>query len=424
MDDMNETYDPTTGSSPQQTLPPPHQDLDRLRRSVSDRYIAGVGGGLGRHFNIDPTVIRVLLAVLTLFGGAGVLIYAVCWLFVPEEGKERAGINISSDARKILLLAAAGIAALLAVGDAFSGFNAGWPIASIAVVVAVIMIARDKRADRKAQRTGGYQPPPPYTPPPGTDPHAYAASMHEYSQQYAEDVTRHYAQQYAPTESGEQPPSWRPPVYTPPFLPPHPKRSGIIWFWPTLALIGIGLGIVGVIDSNHDVTAGVYPAVALAITGAMLLVGSFYGRPGGLILLGVISTVSLSAATVLGTFDFHGQNLEEAPKTAAEVQSSYEISMGRIELDLSDVTDPEALAGRVIEMDLNAGEIRVIVPRELNVRIDAEMGFAGGIKVPGYDGGGIEDEIHKTVAGRPTTTTAPLELDLEVRVGQITVEHR
>jgi hypothetical protein len=41
---------------------PPHQDLDRLRRSVTDRYVAGVAGGLGRHFGIDPTIIRVLPA--------------------------------------------------------------------------------------------------------------------------------------------------------------------------------------------------------------------------------------------------------------------------------------------------------------------------------------------------------------------------
>ena len=53
------------------------RDVNRLRRSTTDRYIAGVAGGLGRHFDIDPTVIRVLLAVLTFFGGAGILVYGV-----------------------------------------------------------------------------------------------------------------------------------------------------------------------------------------------------------------------------------------------------------------------------------------------------------------------------------------------------------
>lgn len=420
MDDMSANtneqgpFDPNTGSHQQQTLPPPHQDLDRLRRSVSDRYIAGVAGGLGRHFNIDPTVIRVLLAVLTLFGGAGVLIYAVCWLFVPEEGKDRAGIHVGSDARKILLLAAAGIAVLLAVGDAFNGFDAGWPIASVAVVIAVIMVARDRKADRAAQRNPGQTsyPAPQY---PGYAPYAGA-----------QPDTQTLPGQPLPAQPGatDQPPAWRPPVMTPPLLPPHPKRTGIIWFWPTLALIAIGLGIVGIVDADSHVVAGVYPAVALAITGVMLLVGSMFGRPGGLIFLGVLSTVALSVATVLGTFHFDGRELQENPSSASAVQDDYSIHMGRIELDLTDVKDPNNLAGKEINLHLNAGEITVIVPRGLNVHIDAEMGFAGGIKIPGYDGGGFEDSREKYLAGTPANDLAPLELDIDVRVGQIQVERR
>src|SRR5689334_14220906 len=148
MEDMNDTStDPGTQPGPppgqpagQQLPPPPHQDLDRLRRSVNARYIAGVAGGLGRHFGIDPTIIRVLLAVLTFFGGAGVLIYGVCWLFVPEDTSDRAPVHVSGEPRKLILLAAAAVAFLLAMGDAFSGFNAGWPIASLAVIVAIVLI--------------------------------------------------------------------------------------------------------------------------------------------------------------------------------------------------------------------------------------------------------------------------------------------
>src|SRR5689334_18161401 len=159
---MNSTsHDAGTDQQSRQAPLPPHQDLDRLRRSVSDRYVAGVAGGLGRHFNVDPTIVRVLLAVLTLFGGAGILVYAVCWAFVPEDFSDRAAINIGSDARKILLLAAAGIAALLAVGDAFGGFHAWWPVASIAVVIGVVLVARDRRQERRSPSHG-------FTPAPGT----------------------------------------------------------------------------------------------------------------------------------------------------------------------------------------------------------------------------------------------------------------
>jgi len=48
-------------------------DLGNLRRSVTDRKLGGVAGGLGRHFDCDPTVLRVIFVVLTLFGIAVVM---------------------------------------------------------------------------------------------------------------------------------------------------------------------------------------------------------------------------------------------------------------------------------------------------------------------------------------------------------------
>src|SRR5690349_5957946 len=113
MDDMNEQSGPQPGEAPagqQQTQYGPRvsadqmRDVQRLRRSKSDRYIAGVAGGLGRHFDIDPTVIRVLLAVLTFFGGAGILVYGVVWLFVPEDGEDRAPIELNPDILKVVLI--------------------------------------------------------------------------------------------------------------------------------------------------------------------------------------------------------------------------------------------------------------------------------------------------------------------------------
>ena len=60
----------------------------RLQRSRSDRMLAGVSGGLARYFEIHPAVFRVGFVVLTLLGGAGILIYAAAALVIPDEGKE------------------------------------------------------------------------------------------------------------------------------------------------------------------------------------------------------------------------------------------------------------------------------------------------------------------------------------------------
>ncbi len=63
-------------------------DLSRpLRRSVSNRSIAGVCGGLGEYFGIDPTAVRVAYVLLSIFSAAfpGMLVYLILWLVIPER---------------------------------------------------------------------------------------------------------------------------------------------------------------------------------------------------------------------------------------------------------------------------------------------------------------------------------------------------
>ncbi len=58
----------------------------QLRRSRTNRRIAGVCGGLGAYFGIEPTLIRLIFVLLGLPGGApGVLIYLILWMVLPEE---------------------------------------------------------------------------------------------------------------------------------------------------------------------------------------------------------------------------------------------------------------------------------------------------------------------------------------------------
>jgi phage shock protein PspC (stress-responsive transcriptional regulator) len=61
----------------------------RLTRSVSDRKIAGVCGGLAAYFAVDATIVRLAWAILTIVPGAvvlGIAAYAVAWVIVPEAG--------------------------------------------------------------------------------------------------------------------------------------------------------------------------------------------------------------------------------------------------------------------------------------------------------------------------------------------------
>ena len=56
---------------------------------VNDRMIAGVAAGIANYLGADVTIIRIVLAVLTFVGGAGVPIYLACWLLIPEEGSDQ-----------------------------------------------------------------------------------------------------------------------------------------------------------------------------------------------------------------------------------------------------------------------------------------------------------------------------------------------
>ncbi len=57
----------------------------RLYRSKNDCIIAGVCGGLGEYFDIDPTFIRLLWVLFILTGGSGILAYFIAWIIIPQH---------------------------------------------------------------------------------------------------------------------------------------------------------------------------------------------------------------------------------------------------------------------------------------------------------------------------------------------------
>ncbi|WP_040681832.1 PspC domain-containing protein [Methanobrevibacter boviskoreani] len=57
----------------------------KLYRSRDDKFLAGVCGGLADYFNIDSNLIRILWIILILFKGAGLFVYLIAWLIIPEE---------------------------------------------------------------------------------------------------------------------------------------------------------------------------------------------------------------------------------------------------------------------------------------------------------------------------------------------------
>jgi phage shock protein C len=59
----------------------------KLFRSRSDKMLGGVCGGLANYAGIDPIIVRLFFVIFTLAGGAGVLIYFILWILLPQEGE-------------------------------------------------------------------------------------------------------------------------------------------------------------------------------------------------------------------------------------------------------------------------------------------------------------------------------------------------
>lgn len=383
---MSTTHEDPPSSSQQATDPGPAftrdrlHDLDQLRLSSSDRYIAGVAGGLGRHFGIDPIVVRVLLAALCLFSGIGILVYGVLWAFVPSERTGHAIVDLNGPTRRAILLIFGGIVAIGIVGSViggFHGFGGGfvWPLAILVAIVAVAL--------------------------------AYLRPSH------------YRAVDSAPMNPREDVPQSAPMPGPAPARARRPRRSGIVLFWPTLAAIAVAFGVLGIVAVDHPLAPLWWPGTALAIVGAALVVGAFVGRPGGLILVGILLLPPVVATTVLGSRGWHSGNLNLTPTSASAVASSYSIGTGQAELDLSQVADPRALAGRTLHITMTAGQIAVTLPPGVSAHVDAKLEVAGDVRVAGNEQSGFEPSIHETVgSGAPP----PLHLILDGRVGQIKVD--
>lgn len=344
------------------------RDLARLRRSRSDRRVAGVAGGLARHLDVDPLVLRVAFVVLVFFGGAGLILYGACWLLVPEEGTDHAAVTLDDRSRSIALIIVGGLAALSLVGGAW-GNHAWfpWPLVVVGLVVWLVVSRRD--------RTG---PADSSAPPP------------------------------APTQGYAPPP------------PPDPRRRGPVLFWITLALIALVVGVLGILDlSGLAVAPSAYPATALAVTAVMLLVGSVWGRAGGLILLGFVCAFATAGATVADELD--GDHVSVQPTSAAQVADSYRIDAGEVVLDLTRVRDLEALDGRSIDLQASVGHLQLVIPaRGLDVTLNADIDGPGGYHLFTHDGGGVDEHLSDSYDGGADVPSVTIDTRLDL--GGIDVE--
>ena len=68
------------------------RDFGLLRRSRTDRMLAGVCGGMAEHFGIDAAMLRLVTILMIIFGGLSLWAYVILWIIIPEQ--ERSNFKI------------------------------------------------------------------------------------------------------------------------------------------------------------------------------------------------------------------------------------------------------------------------------------------------------------------------------------------
>jgi phage shock protein PspC (stress-responsive transcriptional regulator) len=434
MNDTTEQSSPAAAPSAPST-PPPNPPRPPLVRSRSDRKVAGVAGGIAAYLGIDPLILRIVVVVLTLFGGSGLLLYAAGWLLIPDEGEQHSEIErlvgrdrehgpsvgaiIVTVVGLIVLVTSLGVGAAFGHGWWFGGPDL-WPVIVVGAIVALVWYAR---RDQSAQLVAAAPTPPPYPPTSGTP--ATDASAPASQATTLVDPAVLPAAVTVPAAGGgsDVPPSdpWTPGP-TPPAPTPAKKTKqrsvlGALTWWVLL----VAAGVMWLLERTGaaDISATTFAAVLLGITGLGLVVGAFVGRSRGLVALGILlslTTALLAATPSVG--NGRTGTVVWTPTTVSSVPSDgYELAAGKSTLDLSSTSLDSAAE---VHVQQGAGRMVVIVPSTARVVLDASVGI-GSIRGP--------DERHDDgfgptlngVYGSPDGPT--LDLRLELGVGSMEVRY-
>lgn len=69
---------------------------EKLYRSNKDKIVGGVAAGLGNYLNIDPVIVRIIFVLLTIFNGAGLIVYIVMWIIIPSDNSQKPVVNFNN----------------------------------------------------------------------------------------------------------------------------------------------------------------------------------------------------------------------------------------------------------------------------------------------------------------------------------------
>lgn len=378
----------------------------RPRRPRQGRKVAGVAAGIGARYGIDPVIVRVAFVVATFYGGAGVLVYLLGWLFLAEEDDEVSpaealaghGRSSSSAAFTVALCVAMFPAFWWFFDRDFSGF-----VGVALIGGALFLLHRNRSHLGVAQQA-----------------RARSTEMEEGPTVVWDPIHPGY-------EPGQRPPAWDP-LGAAPFAwdlpepssrepdpePPAPRRRSKVGL-VTMAFVflAIGVGVLVGPETGGWLTLQHGIGVVLGILGLGLVAGAFSGGGRGLIGLAIpLAAVGIAMTIVWPTgitADGVG-DVDEKPLTVEQVQDSYQRNLGSVTLDLTSLPTEGDVSTKV---KVDVGDITVIVPETADVTLRCSAGV-GSVTCLGSEENGPDPKVSKTDLG--SNGKGGLVIDLEAKV--------
>ena len=435
-----------------------------LVRPAQGRLLAGVCGALARSTNTDPILWRVIIAVLTIFGGFGVLLYLLGWLLLPADGDTASPVEAvlgrGQSATSTTLTIIAALVALISVGAFVSEPFRPGIIGAVLLGAAALLLLRDQRGRGRpvpappmpsmgtapaaaapvagAPMTGAAEPasddlgapsfpapsypgpssvlpPSPFPPRPPVAPPLYGPQP-----PYGPQAPFAPRGPFAPGGLPPQPP--QPPQFTPRPQQPKPPKSRLGRLTFSLLLIVVG-ALIGIDLGYRPVPTAVYVAGALGVVALGLIIGAWFGRARGLIALGIVLSLVLTTVAGFGRLDrgWRGGTVTWAPTSLTQLQSSYGQDAGDVRLDLTNLDFSTESNPVNLETRVDVGSIKILLPPNVDVIVDANVDV-GSADVLGqkWDGLGldsrtVEDHGADGVGGGTLHIEAQVDLgDLEV----------
>jgi phage shock protein PspC (stress-responsive transcriptional regulator)/FtsH-binding integral membrane protein len=408
-----------------------------LRRSRTDRVAAGVSGGLGRYFGVDPVLFRVLFATSAFFGGAGLLAYLLAWVAIPDEGTQHAAVDRwihGLRRRRVPVWAVVIVAAVVLWIAAFSWWAPGpfFPV-MIAVIVLVALFGRRGRsvdAPLAGGAPGSVFADPGAPPVPGSTSEPLAAAQTGGAEPGAFTASIRQPDAGFPPGAPDTPPVWvaesRSWLQESRAAARERRRRAMPVRLATIVTLVATLTVLGIADAVAGIRIPVYFWVTLVIALGGLLVGAVMRRTPwsvALLLAPAVAGLVAFAPTHASLHDGTGQR-EWTPTTS--LSHNYKLAFGEGVLDLRGLS---ASAARDVRVDVAAGRLRILIPKGMAATVDANI-HLGQIVVDGTtvdetrggrDSGGYN--LNRRIEPTPGASGPSFTIDAHLADGEIEVVH-